>query len=422
MKYAALLSAIDVANQEMRGRAAAIANSSLVVRNWLVGAYLVEFEQRGSDRAKYGVRLLEQVARDLRASGLKGLDQKTLRECRSVFRCYPQVRQALLPEIVTPALLRSLPAPPDAASGVAVVSPSIRGAVRPEFPKALLPHVLLRLSWSKLREIVRIDDPWQRAFYEQACIAGRWSDRQLRRQLDSMLYERTGFSTDHAAVIARAQPERAETIDDLVRDPYVLEFTGLAQRPVYLESDLESALLEHLQTFLLELGDGFCFEARQRRVRIGDEDDYIDLVFYQRLVRCHVLLDLKVRRFRPADAGQMNAYLNWWKEHGMGPGDADPIGIILCSDREQAAVQFATAGMDNRLFVSRYLVALPSVDRLRAFLEADRERIESMMERSRARKVTKGRGRKAKHGLYAQTFQLDGAVVRASAGVGGAIH
>jgi len=395
MNYAALLSAIDVASQEMRGRAAAIANSSLVVRNWLVGAYLVEFEQRGSDRARYGDRLLERVARDLRASGLKGLDPRTLRECRLVFRVYPQLRQVLLPEVVTPALLRSLPAPLDAASEAPTGSPSIRGAVRPEFPKALLPHVLLKLSWSKLQEIVGIDDPWKRAFYENACIAGRWSDRQLQRQLDSLLYERTGLSTDRAAVIAHAQPERAETIDDLVRDPYVLEFTGLAQRPVYLESDLERALLEHLQAFLLELGDGFCFEARQKRIRIGDEDDYIDLVFYQRLVRCHVLPDLKVRRFRPADAGQMNAYLNWWKAHGMGPGDADPIGIILCSDRERTAVQFATAGMDNRLFVSRYLVALPSEDRLRAFLQADRERIESLMDRSRASRVAKRR-RKAK--------------------------
>jgi len=172
----------------------------------------------------------------------------------------------------------------------------------------------------------------------------------------------------------------------------------LAKRPVYLESDLESALLEHLQSFLLELGEGFCFEARQKRIRVGDEDDYIDLVFYQRIVRCHALLDLKVRRFRPADAGQMNAYLNWWKAHAMGPSDADPIGIILCSDRERTAVQFATAGMDNRLFVSRYLVALPSVDRLRAFLESDRERIESLMRRSRTSKAAKRRRTKSRGG------------------------
>ena len=153
------------------------------------------------------------MARDLRASGLKGLDVRTLRECRSVFRVYPQLRQALVPEVVTPAVLRRLPAPPDPTSRVPAVSPPIRGAVHPEFPKARQPRVLLQLSWSKLREISSIEDPWKRAFYENACIIGRWSDRQLQRQLDSLLYERTGLSTDLPAVIARARPERPATID-----------------------------------------------------------------------------------------------------------------------------------------------------------------------------------------------------------------
>ena len=408
MNYAGLLKAIDDATEELRSKAAAVANSCLVVRNWLVGAYLVEFEQRGSDRAKYGDRLLERVATDLRSSGLRGLDPRTLRDCRSVFRLYPQLRQALMPEVVTPALLRGLPPLQHAAATMRADTRSIRGTVSPELLKGLPPQSLLQLSWSKLQEFVRIDDPWKRAFYEHECIHGRWSVRQLLRQLDSLLYERTGLSTDRTGVIARAQQqERQATIDDVVRDPYVLEFTGLAQRPTYLESDLECALLEHLQSFLLELGDGFCFEARQKRIVIGDQHDFVDLVFYQRRLRCHVLLDLKIRRFRAADAGQMNAYLNWWKAHGMEPGDAEPVGIILCSDREQAAVQFATAGLDNRLFVSRYLVALPSADRLRAFLEADRERIESLMERPRASKGAKQQRRRAKTGGGAVSVSRD---------------
>ena len=140
-----------------------------------------------------------------------------------------------------------------------------------------------------------------------------------------------------------------------------------------------TTLLTHLQSFLLELGVGFCFEARQKRITVGRQHDYIDLVFYHRRLRCHVLIDLKIRPFKHGDAGQMNFYLNWWKAHGMEEGDAPPVGIILCSDRDQSAVEFATAGMDQQLFISRYLVALPSAEKLRAFLEADRDQIESLM-------------------------------------------
>jgi hypothetical protein len=167
-----------------------------------VGAYLVEFEQRGSDRAKYGDRLLERVARDMRSSGLRGLDARTLRDCRSVFRVYPQLRQALLPEVVAPALLRGLPRQDTAATVPAEARP-IRGTVSPELLKDLPPERLLQLSWSKLQEFVRIDDPRKRAFYENECLNGRWSVRQLLRQLDSLLYERTRLSTDCAGVSAR---------------------------------------------------------------------------------------------------------------------------------------------------------------------------------------------------------------------------
>jgi predicted nuclease of restriction endonuclease-like (RecB) superfamily len=262
-------------------------------------------------------------------------------------------------------------------------------------PAPLSPEALLRLSWSQLVELLAIDDPWKRAFFENECIKANWSVRQLRRQIGSLLYERTGLSTNKKAVIERARrQEPQETFADLIRDPYVLEFTGLAERPEYIESDLESALLTHLQSFLLELGAGFCFEARQRRITVGRQHDYIDLVFYHRRLRCHVLIDLKIRPFKHGDAGQMNFYLNWWKAHGMEDGDNPPVGMILCSDRDQAAVEFATAGMDQKLFVSRYLVALPSAEKLRAFLEADRDQIESHLasaapERPRAPKSKK---------------------------------
>jgi predicted nuclease of restriction endonuclease-like (RecB) superfamily len=245
----------------------------------------------------------------------------------------------------------------------------------------LAPELLLHVSWSKIVELLRLDDPLRRAFYENECLQGNWSVRQLQRQIGSLLYERTGLSKNKKAAVARAhRQEPRQAIEDLIRDPYVLEFTGLAERPEYHEAHLETALLDGLQAFLLELGTGFCFEARQFRVTVGNDHDYLDLVFYHRLLRCHVLLDLKTRPFKHADAGQMNYYVNYFKKRVMAPGDNPPVGIILCSDRDRTKVEFATAGMDNKLFVSRYLVNLPSAEQLSRFVEADRARIESASE------------------------------------------
>jgi len=201
---------------------------------------------------------------------------------------------------------------------------------------------------------------------------------------------RTGLSTDKAAVIGRAREQAADTpgtIADLIRDPYVLEFSGLAEKSRYLESDLEQALLDHLQTFLLELGSGFCFEARQKRITVGNEHDYRDLVFYHRVLRCYLLIDLKTRAFRHGDAGQMNFYLNYWKTEIMTEGDQPPVGLLLCAGEDQTKVEYATAGLDHQLFVSRYLVSLPGIDQLESLIEADR----AVWEQTHAKIATKSK-------------------------------
>ena len=392
MNYAALLKAINTATAQLQGRAAMAVNQALVLRNWLVGAWIVEFEQHGKDRAKYGEKLCESLATDLKRTGLTGLDMRTLRDCRGFARHYPQIRGTVSPEFKFPLRLpiRGTLSPEfmdGTSSGKHAAITPIRQTLSAELPTPLSPKALSQLSWSHFQELITIDDPWKRAFFENECLQANWSVRQLRRQIGSLLYERTGLSTNKKAVIEKARKqERQQNVTDLIRDPYVLEFTGLAERPEYLESDLENALLTHLQSFLLELGAGFCFEARQKRITVGRQHDYIDLVFYHRRLRCHVLIDLKIRPFKHGDAGQMNFYLNWWRANGMEEGDNPPVGIILCSDRDQAAVEFATAGMDQKLFVSRYLVALPSAEKLRAFLEADRARIESLMAKPATRK------------------------------------
>ena len=382
MNYSGLIKSITGATVRLQENVASVATRSLVIRNWLVGAWLVEFEQSGKDRAKYGQKLLESVAADLAQKEIKGLtDPRVLRDCRVLYRAYPQIRGSVTREF------GAISPPPGTLDTLAVTRKRIRGSATRELPTPLALKNLMRLSWTHLQELIRLDDPWQRAFYESECIKGSWSIRQLQRQIGSLLYERTGLSTNKKSVIQRARTqEPRQSISDVLRDPYILEFTGLAERTEYSELDLETILLDHLQKFLLELGRGFCFEARQFRITEGRRHHRVDLVFYHRLLRCHVLIDLKIRPFKPSDAGQMNFYVNWFKAHMMEEGDQPPIGILLCSDRDEAAVEFATAGMDQKLFVSRYLVALPSVEKLRSFLETDRERIESLMPQPVARK------------------------------------
>ena len=327
MNYVGLIKAISSATTQLQSRAASAVNHALLVRNWLVGAWLVEFEQRGSDRAKYGARLLDRLATDLASRDVKGLgDPRVLRDCRSLYRVYPQIRGSLTGEFRI-ARLQS-PATP----ALKTLAGTIRGSATRELPPPLDRSDVMGPSWTHLQELIRVEDSWKRAFYENECLKGRWSVRQLQRQIGSLLYERTGLSTNKKAVIERARKQEPhETIADLIRDPYVLEFTGLAERPEYLESDLESALLNRLQSFLLELGEGLCFEARQKRVAVGRQIDYIDLVFYHRRLRCHVLIDLKIRPFRHGDAGQMNFYLNWWKAHGMEPQATSRRSASFCA-------------------------------------------------------------------------------------------
>jgi predicted nuclease of restriction endonuclease-like (RecB) superfamily len=270
---------------------------------------------------------------------------------------------------------RKLSATKRAGTKIEISAPAVRKS-NSRAPRPLPVDKLFEFSWTHLADLVRLDDPWKRSFYENECLKGNWSKRQLQRQIGSLLYERTGLSTDKKAVIQHARAQYGETrrgsIADLIRDPYVLEFTGLAEQPRYLESDLETALLDHLQSFLLELGTGFCFEARQKRITVGNEHDYLDLVFYHRALRCHLLIDLKTRGFRHGDAGQMNFYLNYWKAEVMAEGDGPPVGLLLCAGKDQTKVEYATAGLDHQLFVSRYLVSLPGTAELERLIEADR--------------------------------------------------
>lgn len=366
MKYDALINAIADTHQEARQKAAGAVNRQLILRNWLIGSYIKEYQQNGEDRADYGTQLLIRLSADLKSQSVSGVSPDMLERMRLLYDTYPQLGEEISAPLVGKLSVDTVKSPNSA--------PPVRNSDQHR-PTQIPARKIVELSWTHLAELVRINDPWKRAFYENECLNGKWSKRQLQRQIGSLLYERTGLSSDKETVINRAREQASESsqsFTDIIRDPYILEFTGLAEKQSYLERELETALLNHLQSFLLELGTGFCFEARQKRITVGNEHDYIDLVFYHRILRCHLLIDLKTRKFEHGDAGQMNFYLNFWKDQMMEEGDNPPVGLLLCTDKSETKVEYATAGLNHQLFVSRYLVVLPKPEELKALIEDDR--------------------------------------------------
>jgi predicted nuclease of restriction endonuclease-like (RecB) superfamily len=366
-----LASSIDSLHESMRRAAVGSVNKMLTFRNWLIGRYIVEYEQKGRDRAQYGANLISRLAQRLRDK--RGFSERNLEMFREFYLAYPQILQSVTAEL--PAFGIKLEIPQTLS---AELQPFENKKVVDLSPPAA--QIIRHFSFSHFVELIRISDPLKRAFYEIEGIKGCWSVRQLKRQIESQFFERTGLSKDKKRLLKLAHAENSpSSIDEAIRDPYVLEFAGLPERAQYSESDLESALLDHIQAFLLEMGNGFCFEARQKRITLDNEHDRIDLVFYHRILRCHVLIDLKVRKFRHGDAGQMNFYLNYFRENVMTDGDNPPVGLILCTDRDKTRVKYATSGMDNQLFVSKYQTVLPSEESIRAFLESDRDRTEHVI-------------------------------------------
>ena len=219
--------------------------------------------------------------------------------------------------------------------------------------------------------MIKFDDPLERLFYEVETIKNNWSVRELERAINTALYVRTGLSKNKEAIIRKFKNQKPVQSIDVIRDPYFLEFLGLEERSEYSESELEQAILDHLQKFLIELGTGFCFEARQKRITFDNTHYRIDLVFYHRILKSHILIDLKIGKFDHTDAGQMNVYLNYYKDTEMSDGDNPPIGIILCGSKGEALAKYATSGIDNQLFVSKYLVQLPDKKVLENFIKEE---------------------------------------------------
>lgn len=344
-------------------------NQMLTARNWTIGYYIVEFEQNGQDRAEYGSSLLTKLAERL---NIKGLDRQMLTSCRIFYKKYPQLCGTVSRKLQTAGSSSNL------VSAMQAALPDLDQTVAENAPTQICetasrkfemdPELLItRLSFSHIKEIMAIDDPFERFFYELECIKGTWSVRELRRQIDTKLFIRVGISKKPELLLEKIEASDRNSVLS-VKNIYALEFLGLDAKDEVTESDIEQAIMDHLQEFLLEMGKGFCFEARQKRILIDDEYFFCDLVLYNRILHCNVIIELKVDKFRIEYASQLNAYVSYYKFEEMTEGDNPPIGILLCTEKGPKMVQYVLNGMDENLFVSKYMLQLPDKEQLEEFL------------------------------------------------------
>ncbi len=319
---------------ESRTRAYSAVNFAMVQAYWQIGRIIVEHEQNGNTRAEYGKAVLQELSSRLTAEFGKGFDVRNLRNMRSFYRQFPN-----------------------------------RNALRSD------------LTWTHYRLLLKVEDERAREWYMNEAAASGWSSRQLERQISTMYYERLLASRDRESVADEADALMAPfAAEDFIKDPYVLEFLDLKDYPALRESDLEQALIDRLQEFLLELGRGFCFVARQKRMRYEDEDFYIDLVFYHSILKCHVLIDLKIGKLTHGDIGQMDSYIRMFDDLYKNEDDNPTIGIVLCSQKNEAIAKYSVLNDAKQVFASRYRLQLPTVEELQHEIEEERRRLEEREE------------------------------------------
>lgn len=375
MNFESLVGQINQVQDVLQAQAAHAVNLSLTARNWLVGYYIVEYEQHGEDRAKYGEKLINRLADEIKR---RGFEPRSLRLYRRIYLVYPQ----LGPEIGTYLQKNSIEVYDAEGNSICQLpiaklqahdnqSDEIWQSAIAKLEEWSTPadRLFYRLNYTCLAYLTSIDNPQKRAFYEQETIRGCWTQKELDRQVSSQYYERMGLSKDKK-VLQKLAMKNAQQLAprDILHNPVTLEFLGLESQDVYTETKLESYILNHLQAFLLEMGRGFCFEARQKRILIDQDYFKADLIFYHRILKCHVIIDLKIDRFRHEYASQLNLYMNYYKHEVMQTDDNPPIGLLLCTDYGVTTVQYATEGLSQNLFVSKYRLQLPSEDDIKQYL------------------------------------------------------
>ena len=321
--YLQLIDSITVLWNSARTKAISAVNTELLEANWQTGKYIVEYEQQGKERAEYGKQLLVTLANDLTAKNGKGFSRSNLVYMRKFYLAFP-----------------------------------------------ICETVSHKLTWSHYFELLKCENSLEMQFYYNEAVKEGWKVRELKRQMKSCLFQRLALSTDKKGVLALAnEGHQVQTPQDIIRDPFVLEFTGLPKQKVYKESDLEKALKDHMEQFLLEMGRGFAFVGRQYVMQIGSRQFKVDLVFYHCILKCYVLIDLKRAEIKHGDIGQMNLYLNYFKTEVCQPDDNPPIGIVLGARKDELLMEYALEGITNQLFVARYQLYLPKREELQAQLD-----------------------------------------------------
>ncbi len=346
-------------------------NTAMVHAYWLIGREIVEVEQEGKERAEYGEEVVKRLAVRLSKRFGKGFSYPSVKRMKQFYPTFPE--GSSIPEDVgayrkgSAALSQSVETPVD-DKGSAALS-QLAGAAPVLFPPLL--------TWTHYLILMRVENPQARAFYEIEAAREAWVTRELERQVGSLLYERLARSRDKDKVLALAKEgQRVSHPRDLLKDPMVLEFLELEERAHWLERDLEQAIIDRLESFLLELGKGFCFVARQKRVTVDGDHFYVDLVFYNRLLRCFVLIDLKLGKLTHQDLGQMQMYVNYFDRHQRAELEAPAVGIVLCSDRNDAMVKITLPEDNEQIHASRYQLYLPTEEELRTELERERAEAE----------------------------------------------
>lgn len=316
--YGELIRNIGFLLETGKKQAVSAVNQAMVRTYWEIGKHIVEYEQAGNEKAEYGSETLKRLSRDLTERYGNGFGMSNINKMRKFYSLYP-----------------------------------------------ILQTVSAKLSWSHYVELLKIEDFMERSFYLKECEQDNWGVRELRRQMKSMLFQRLALSKDKTEVIRLStEGQVVEKAEDILKDPYVFEFVGLPELPVYKEGDLENALVNNLSQFLLELGKGFTYVGRQQKINIGGRIYKVDLVFYHRILKCFVLIDLKRGEVQHEDIGQMNLYLNYFREELNTEGDTEPIGIVLGAYEDKLMVKYATQNISNQLFVSRYQLYLPNKEQL----------------------------------------------------------
>jgi predicted nuclease of restriction endonuclease-like (RecB) superfamily len=381
MKFESLVSTIEQTHQHFQQQAVKAVNISLTVRNWLIGYYIVEFEQKGEDRAAYGTRLVDSLAESI---NVKGLGSRYLKLFRQFYFAYSELGGTInqivdLPKKTIYQIVQSSTAQLQKIDDVEFAisqlpTDEFKNGSDVSKTESYFHQVLERISFTHLTELIKIEDKTKRTFYELLILKTTPSVKELKRQINTLAYERVGLSSNLEIAVkqlnSKIEPEKSS---DAIKSIYTFDFLGLKSDSLIEEKDLESALLNHLQEFIQELGNGFCFEHRQKRILIDDDYFFADLVFYHRILKCHVIIELKIDAFKHEYLSQLNTYVAYYNAEVKLSDDNPAIGILLCTEKGKKLVEYATAGMDNQLFVSKYLLELPKKEVLEAFIQKEME-------------------------------------------------